>query len=94
MLRLIELAADHAATILAIQNEAVGHDVLREVIAGLLGYEDFTSVTQSNPNVFPPPSGQTARLDRAAQYLAKQKVARASISDVNVPAIVAPASGL
>lgn len=39
MRRLIELAADHAATILAIQNEAVGHDVLREVIAGLLGYE-------------------------------------------------------
>ncbi|AKT30773.1 hypothetical protein RYA05_34685 [Pseudomonas syringae pv. actinidiae] len=89
MLRLIELAADHAATILAIQNEAVGHDVLREVIAGLLGYEDFPSVTQSNPNVFPPPSGQTARLDRAAQYLEKQKVARTSISDANVPAIVA-----
>jgi hypothetical protein len=37
MLRLIERAANHAATILAIQNEAVGHDVLREVIAGLLG---------------------------------------------------------
>ncbi|OSR67131.1 hypothetical protein [Pseudomonas syringae] len=88
MLRLIERAANHAATILAIQNEAVGHDVLREVIAGLLGYEDFASVTQSKPNVFPTPSGRTARLDRAARDLEKQKVARASISDVNVPAIV------
>lgn len=89
MLRLIELAADHAATILAIQNEAVGHDVLREVIAALLGYEDFASVTQSNPSVFPPPSGQSARFDRAALDLEKQQVARTSISDVNVPAIVA-----
>lgn len=90
MRRLIELAADHAATILAIQNEAVGHDVLREVIAGLLGYEDYASASRSDPSEFLPPSSKAARFDRADSGLHnQQRVARASISDVNMPAAVA-----
>jgi hypothetical protein len=90
MRRLIELAADHAATILAIKNEAVGHDVLREVIAGLLGYEDYASVSRSDSCEFLPPSGQPARFERADSSLQSQpRAARAPISDVNIPAVVA-----
>ncbi|MDX9681863.1 hypothetical protein QMK56_10175 [Pseudomonas protegens] len=46
MTTLIDHAADHAATILALCDVQVDYSALNEVVAGCLGYETFAFVTE------------------------------------------------